>query len=231
MEQKYLTIGGGGFHREGWINLDYKFPKYANKRNFDFIDVEHNLLSMTPLPFENDRIAIVYTEHTIEHLPDHVVSYTFGEVNRILRTDGIFRISCPDAVLLLDMVKNNEMCQISSHYTNADPWECLIYELASQEGGKYTGEQVRKIFSEMSMEDAMTQICKPLQKISIEKQSTDPGGHVTWYTFEKIKKMLEEKGFRDIKRMGQRESRNDELTKRYIDRSAPYYSLYIECIK
>ena len=51
---KYLAIGGGNFRQDGWINLDYPFERRAGKQH-PVIDVEHNLMSMDPLPFPDNK--------------------------------------------------------------------------------------------------------------------------------------------------------------------------------
>jgi hypothetical protein len=45
--------------------------------------------------FENDSIEEIHAKHFIEHIPQSKVIFTFNEIYRILKVDGIFEIFVP----------------------------------------------------------------------------------------------------------------------------------------
>jgi predicted SAM-dependent methyltransferase len=81
---KKLHIGSGPLAREGWINLDaYPYP-----------GVDYVLDIRAGLPFEN--VSHVYAEHFLEHLElDDALAF-LAECRRVLREDGVVRLSTPN---------------------------------------------------------------------------------------------------------------------------------------
>lgn len=83
-----LNVGPGGrFKKSGWTTLDHYL---ANA------DVHCDLRESPRLPFADSSFSKVYCSHVIEHLDDAAVDSLFRECFRILRADGVLRISCPD---------------------------------------------------------------------------------------------------------------------------------------
>lgn len=81
---KKLHVGSGPLVREGWINIDaYPFP-----------GVDHVLDIRNGLPFEN--VSHVYAEHFLEHLELESGLMFLAECRRILRDDGVVRLSTPN---------------------------------------------------------------------------------------------------------------------------------------
>lgn len=79
-----LHVGSGPLAREGWINLDaYPYP------GVDFVlDVRDGL------PFAN--VSHVYAEHFLEHLELEDALAFLVECRRVLRDDGVLRLSTPN---------------------------------------------------------------------------------------------------------------------------------------
>jgi predicted SAM-dependent methyltransferase len=85
-----LHLGCGPRVEPGWLNAD-KFHRRA--------DIYLN--AYRPLPFADGTFAIVFAEHLIEHLRIDKVRGFLGEVHRVLRPGGLFRVSCPDLGLFV----------------------------------------------------------------------------------------------------------------------------------
>jgi SAM-dependent methyltransferase len=101
---------GCGLHREpGWINAD------ADPR----ADLEVVLHHGEPLPFADERLDVVFSEHFLEHLSFMDGCHFLHESHRILRSGGTFRVSCPDLQAIVRMLEPSD-----------DSWRALarVYE-------------------------------------------------------------------------------------------------------
>jgi predicted SAM-dependent methyltransferase len=80
-----VQLGSGTQPKPGWINLDLFAP------NADITwDVRE------PLPFPDGSVAMVYSEHMLEHLAYPTdVKHLLTEVRRILRPNGVFSVVVP----------------------------------------------------------------------------------------------------------------------------------------
>lgn len=80
-----LNIGCGPNRKPGWVNIDLR-P-----------DVDVSLDMREPMPFPDDSVAIVYSEHFFEHLDYPSPAKQFlKECHRILKPGGTFSVGVPD---------------------------------------------------------------------------------------------------------------------------------------
>ena len=79
-----LHIGCGPQILQGWINID----------NQPYPGVDRVLDVMDGLPFEGVRL--IFAEHFIEHLPFDAAAALMRECRRVLRDDGVLRLSTPN---------------------------------------------------------------------------------------------------------------------------------------
>jgi predicted SAM-dependent methyltransferase len=84
-----LHIGCGENVKQGWVNVD--FDKAADI----CLDVRE------PLPFPDDSVTVVYSEHFFEHLSADDGKRFLGECARVLQPMGRLSIGVPDAALIL----------------------------------------------------------------------------------------------------------------------------------
>lgn len=79
-----LHIGSGPENLAGWVNIDIvRYPGVDC-----VLDVRRGL------PFKDVRF--VFAEHFIEHLDLNAAMYLFLECRRVLRDDGVLRLSTPN---------------------------------------------------------------------------------------------------------------------------------------
>ena len=230
---KYLAIGGGNFRQDGWINLDYPFERRAGKQH-PVIDVEHNLMSMDPLPFPDNKFEIVYSEHCIEHLTEVAAKWTIQECYRILQPGGVLRISCPDAEKLFGFYKAGDFEKLitgkqgrdrSPEYNLVDLLYSPMTELFDNE--KYVLEYVIKKIS--TLEELADKL--EANHISLWDKEKNPGWHLSTWTHFKIIEYMQCHGFPNTTRYNIGVSTMKELAKPYIDRTAPEISLHVEGTK
>lgn len=105
---RYLQVGGDTWNRcgNGWLNLDGNFDRGdgALRENAVFMDdterynMKHVVSPASRLPFANESVQFVYSEHMMEHM----LPLAGGGVNflreawRVLAPGGVLRIVTPD---------------------------------------------------------------------------------------------------------------------------------------
>lgn len=82
--ERKLHIGSGPLHLDGWINID----------NADYPGVDRVLDVTAGLPF--DDVSFIFAEHFLEHLHYADAERFLGECRRVLRDDGVLRLSTPN---------------------------------------------------------------------------------------------------------------------------------------
>ncbi len=90
----YLNAGCGKKPREGFVNLDYNWQPG--------IELIWDL--GRTLPFQENSLRGIYTEHCMEHLPfGMVTSHVLPEFYRVLAPGGCLRLIVPDGGLYLNL--------------------------------------------------------------------------------------------------------------------------------
>lgn len=81
-----LNIGAGISKIPNFINVD------ISERADVIIDI-----GSQPLPFETSSIDLIFSYHTLEHIPNYL--YALSEIYRVLRNGGIFLVGLPYVTL------------------------------------------------------------------------------------------------------------------------------------
>jgi predicted SAM-dependent methyltransferase len=79
-------MGCGTHHEPGWINAD----------GADGAPYRIQLRVGEPLGFATDSLEVVFSEHFLEHITLPEARWFFRESFRVLKPNGLFRVSCPD---------------------------------------------------------------------------------------------------------------------------------------
>ena len=249
-KKPFYNIGAGrNFYHPYWINVDYDSEWYKNEISKNIIN--HNLMSIEPIPIEKDSVEIIYTSHTIEHISEKAVFKLFKESYRFLKKNGLIRITCPDANLNYYALLRNDIgyfywdnwyetyekySPIYNAPANSVPLEeRWLHTLATQlcpidkspSKKKFSSEEIKKIILTKTKEeifDYFTSFCEFNPEI--------PRNHISWWNHDKIKRFLKEAGFKIIYRSGYKQSSNPVLRNMELfDNTHPAMSLYIEAIK
>lgn len=92
-----IHLGCGEINSPGYINVDSRFFSHI-----------HHVGNVKFLPFFKDDFAdLIYTSHTLEHIPMKELSETLSEWNRVLKPGGILRISVPDFDKIISIYNDN----------------------------------------------------------------------------------------------------------------------------
>ena len=81
-----VNIGAGQTRIPGFINVDI-----SNKADIS-LDVGKD-----PLPFEDSSVDLIFSYHTLEHIPDYL--FALSEIHRVLKHGGRFLVGLPYATL------------------------------------------------------------------------------------------------------------------------------------
>jgi hypothetical protein len=169
----------------------------------------------------------------------------FAEVYRVLRPSGLFRITCPDAELLLRSVQlNRPEYWLWRHnwfrQRNVDPTtmrieEFLIREVATERSRygpphdvpKLSADEVRYRVDGGDRDAALAWLTDTCQF-----RSDYPGNHINWWSFKKCARLLHQAGFNTVYRSSRGASLAAPLQNSALfDSTQPVMSLYLEAAK
>lgn len=232
-----LNVGSGGQTFSGFTNLDVASEHYDGGRIGRF--VEYDMRSDT-LPYPDASVDLIYCSHVIEHVEDEHVARFFKESARVLRDDGVLRVSCPDAAFLH---------QVSTFQNSYWTWRWHLMELNG-----INPQELRQV------DFLMREVCttkfqeslfgdRPLANVAIS-ETTDQksleadlnrmtkglswrcdqiGHHINWWSFEKIVR-FSDGAFRRVVRSRYRGSVSRYMRARGFDLTYPEMSLYVDLV-
>lgn len=247
--RRFYNIGAESFRHPAWTNVDYK-SNWQKKS----IGIMWDLMSLAPIPLEDNCAEIVYSSHMVEHITDPVAQNIFNESYRILKKGGIFRVTTPNINLYFRAYKENDRyffywidhCSIPKNYkrvklnkplNKASIQQIFLEEFATSASTLYedgapkriTDDKLDRVFQEMEYEDALN-YC--ISKCSIAVQKRYPEHHINWWNKNKMFRMLEIAGFENINLSGYGQSFSPVLRNIWkFDNTNPKISLYVEAIK
>lgn len=111
-EIKKINIGAGlDWMEDGWETLDNVPGKYLEHQHFGKC-WDSNL--------DDNSYDIVFSSHTLEHIPQFKIENTIAEFNRILKIGGVIRILVPNLKLAAKAYLNGDKSffKISKHYSD-----------------------------------------------------------------------------------------------------------------
>ena len=91
-----LNIGCGNNHIPGWLNVDLDCGVRAGVVYLD---------ATRPFPIKTGAFDAVLYEHMIEHIPKPDAVRMIGEIFRVLKPGGKFRVVTPDLDTLIDLFR------------------------------------------------------------------------------------------------------------------------------
>ena len=94
----YLHLGCGDVNHPQFINIDViPAPHIHYVRSIDNLSI-----------FKNSSVDLIYASHCLEHFPMRAIDSVLKEWHRVLRPDGILRLSVPDFDTLLKIYLEND---------------------------------------------------------------------------------------------------------------------------
>lgn len=97
---KKLHLGCGGVYKEGWVNIDLEAPE---------ADMNYDLTK--PLPFADESVQFIYSEHFIEHIGRNHGYEFLCECRRVLAPNGVIRLSTPNLAHLVECYRRRNITE------------------------------------------------------------------------------------------------------------------------
>lgn len=108
VDQPRLHIGAGPMAMEGWLNTD-------------LISGEVYLDLTRRLPFADRSFAYAFGEHVIEHITEEQGQSLLTELRRVLRPDGVLRLTTPDLRKIISIYfDENPVIELEDYRTFLD---------------------------------------------------------------------------------------------------------------
>jgi SAM-dependent methyltransferase len=210
--------------------------------------VNFDLMSLGPLPFEDNCAEIVYSSHTVEHISDAAAENLFREAYRILKPPGILRFSTPDFDLEHLAYKRGDRlffywmmdCPEWPKLYRSNPRDASLHQIFLEHFATQLTElavaPARIKHSDNVISDAFANGC-PEETISrftgnCTFDPNFPGSHINWWNYRKAERLLRTAGFSTVYRSGYGQSSANVLRDvSLFDNTHPRISLYVEAIK
>lgn len=231
----YLNIGAGKWRHPIWHNLDHPVEGY--EKSHGSTQIAHDLMSDQPFDVADNSLKAAFTSHTIEHLNDECTLRLFRNVYRCLEPGGYFRITCPDAELAYRAYQRGDKSfwepddkkySLEQLFLSVFSASCSSI-MNADEFLLISDDEVKRVFADLPMEEALNHFTKDKPVSLIAKH---PQSHDTWFSSEKVIRMLKEAGFENVwdSRYGQSDFQPMRDTG-YFDTTRPDISLFVECRK
>ena len=239
-EMPYLNIGSGPqWSDPKTIGLDINGdPSDIGVRIQTMCDVEFDLSTKEPLPFEDKRFEGVYTSHCFEHLIDHNASHIFKEIYRVLKDEGTFRIAVPNMDLYLDAYDSKDLSFFNWIRTKnvyaVDAWlRFITREFAGAIVDNYTDKQLSDMYKNLGRSGYLNRLQKEQNECADEYKNI-PDIHKSFWTPEKMTNFLKQAGFKDVYQTERFKSNIDyfgDKNNTDFNKTRPLISLFVEGIK
>lgn len=236
--------------------LHFDFPRDWIHIDWMNADYRVNLAHEPILPLKDGSVALIFSAHLIEHLDQGSLLTLLQECRRVLKPGGRIRIECPDGEKLVDLYRRSDPHMLD-HFRRfrlemiveelgfpdkyLEDHLSLLGEIAnyiSPDDGVhvpvYTSREVFDARLESLDLESFAEWCVSL----LTHEQRRSGGHQSILYFAKLRRMMEEAGFRDVAKVdfGRTTIPGLELntgTPTSI-REKPhraFYSLYVEAAK
>jgi len=159
---KKLNIGCGANILSGWENYDL----YPFNGHVKFIDITN------PLPFEDDSVDFIHSEHVQEHISTQEGYNFFKEAKRILKKNGVIRTLTPSLVQIANGETEEYRNFIRAHGWGDGQPGCGVRAILFEHGHQclYTEESLTAILNSLGFKaekaDIYTSAFEELNNIS-----------------------------------------------------------------
>jgi predicted SAM-dependent methyltransferase len=224
--KRHLNVGAGnGWREKNFICLDLA-PD---------VEINFNLNKEKKLPFSDNYLQGIYTSHCLEHLKYSEVIYWLKEFYRTLKNNSILRIITPDMMLYLEAYEKKDCyffnwIRDSGSYTY-DCWlRSIVRQFASPVVDNYSDKELYELYKMKNKINFLNFFEKQVELIKDENYLW-PEIHKSWWSNDKFENELKKIGFSSIKVVSQNISDDNIFIGKYLNKTRPHMSLFIEAKK
>tara|TARA_R110002051_G_scaffold297344_1_gene363680 strand:- start:103 stop:828 length:726 start_codon:yes stop_codon:yes gene_type:complete len=235
-----INLGcGDWFSHPNWIGLD---------------EINGSPIAVgTKFPCDDSSLSYAYTSHFLEHIDVECSQWVFEETHRVLKPGGTFWIVVPNASLLLERYKSNDVEFYDNiGFMGREEWprfdmeanleNRLLHFLCNYDNSgdgpegsvgffrgppKIDSEIVKSksktLGNEEFLEWALSLLPPPEPWIKYQ--------HINWWSYSKMQKMLAAAGFNNITKAVHGTSAIEDANEFDKEANRSTYSLYVECEK
>jgi hypothetical protein len=189
-----VNIGGGTFIKRHWKNLDYSSDHYPYK--LSVLDLNFDLTSGEPFPFEDGTVTHFFSSHTLEHIPQKFCDHIFKEFHRCLKPSGAVRLTMPD----FDQIYDGYMAGQTGFWGKnraSSPEHALCGAVATDLRPR--AEELAPTFRDKSQSLTKQEFADYVTDlVSLESQFANFSNHCNWWNHEKLHASFLAAGFGDI---------------------------------
>ena len=217
-----LNIGAGSYEIKNFISLDYlsghyyrkESPYYRNNK-LKFKRMSYDMRNDN-IPFDDNSVDNIYCSHVIEHIETGYVQNFYKEAFRVLKKQGVFRISVPDSDFLYKFmllskspdIEKNLFREIAYHRINKPNYGLKMHYK------KYT---YKKLMKELRTD------------VKYDKYHSD--WHINNWDESRLNKLGKIAGFKHILKSTHKGSFSIDMQGEDMDLCHPEMSLYMDFIK
>ena len=240
--KKRVNIGAGPYFKSpGWSSADFLPNFVMNDPSLIHVDLSKN---PDKLPFSN--LEAIYISHTLEHFHIDITRRLIKSMYNSLKSGGYLRIVVPDASLIIDRTRNNDIdyFQILNSYfkdwknEKITIWDHSLHLLNNRRCRfsryeKFDKQDEYDKFKSM-IEDSSVSDEKIISYLNNHDFEQDETGsyHLSTYSGDLMIKLLKEAGFKTTYRSAFMQSRYNPMREvPLFDGTHPWLSLYVEAIK
>ena len=157
---RMLNLGAGPNRRDGWLTADAFKPQ---------ADIYLNATGR--LPFADQSWDLIYSEHMLEHIHVDKVRRLLTEIYRVLKPEGVFRVTVPDLEIhARNYVEKNDKYfePIISKYMSRWDTKKDKYWLVRSNGGAFMTRAAQRYYRHRFMYDFET-LSSCLEEVGFSK--------------------------------------------------------------
>jgi predicted SAM-dependent methyltransferase len=240
----YLNIGGGlNENKKNWRILEYcgdPILRIGYRYHRELIDYNVDLMAKKKWAINDNSVDLIYTSHCLEHLTQDATNFVFAETRRVLKNNGIFRISVPDVDLAYKALTNNDSSFFNSFQSNEElltkKFDDKILDSIEAKFLKFfcafkpNPENFNTIKSDIKNLKKDDLLDKYRDNQTIQNNYHD---HLNWFNYQKLKKLAVNHGFNSEKVILSKKnaSISEEMRSPEFDKTAPNYSVFVDILK